>query len=54
MNQVKELRTYRARGHNWKGIRRCNRCESVLTTHHKQTQKYCGHCAIAVMSEMLE
>ena len=52
--QLKDLREYRRLNHNWKGVRRCNRCESVLTQHHKQTQTYCGHCQIAIMSEMLD
>lgn len=51
---LKELRTYRALEHNWKGIRRCNRCEDVLTTHHKPRSLYCGHCQVVVMSEMLD
>ena len=48
MNQTKDLREYRWQDHNWKGIRRCKRCESVLTIHHKQTQDYCNHCFKAI------
>ena len=46
--QLKDLREYRRLNHNWKGVRRCQRCESILTQHHKLTQKYCGHCLKAI------
>lgn len=46
INHIKDLREYRWQNHNWTGVRRCKRCEDVLTIHHKpkETNDYCNHC----------
>lgn len=44
---AKELRQHRHYNSLWNGVKRCLRCDSVLTKHHKAND-LCGHCMRAL------